>query len=87
MYQRSSRRPLTILVALSLAINVLLAVAYLEQRGRVNETARKVQRLEVSKADTNDLIRWTNRVRTCMNELAADGVDQPKKCATAEPTP
>jgi hypothetical protein len=87
MYQRSSRRPLTILVALSLAINVLLAVAYLEQRGRVNETARKVQRLEVSKADTNDLIRWTNRVQTCMNELATDGVDQPKKCATAEPTP
>jgi len=81
MYQRSSRRPLTVLVGVSLAINLLLAVAYLQLRGQVGDTEHKVRRLVVMQADTNELIRWANRMRSCMNELAAEGVGQPQKCA------
>lgn len=73
MYQRSSRRPLTILVGLSLALNAFLLVACVQLRGNLAATDRKVEQISTVKADSAELARWANRMRGCLDEMANGG--------------
>ena len=70
MYQRSSRRPLTILVGLSLALNAFLIVACVQLRGNLDATNRRVEQVSTAKADSEELTRWTNRMQGCLEDLA-----------------
>jgi len=70
MYQRSSRRPLTVLVALSLALNAFLLVACMQLRGNLAATDRKVEQMSTAKADSAELERWAIRMRGCLDEIA-----------------
>jgi hypothetical protein len=63
---------------------------YLQLRGDLDEVNRRMRRLEATKADADDLIRWRTRMRDCMDELAdqGDAVDDLKRfCVTAQPSP
>jgi hypothetical protein len=83
VYQRSSRRPLTILVGLSLALNLFLIVAFAQLRGNIDATNRRIERMSTVKVDSEELIRWTNRMSGCLDELAnaTNGSnDLPKSC-------
>ena len=73
MYQRSSRRPLTILVALSLALNAFLIVACVQLRGNLDATNRRVEQMSTAKADSEELTKWTNRLQGCLDVLANGG--------------
>lgn len=73
MYQRSSRRPLTILVGLSLALNAILIVTCLQFRGHLDATNRRVEHMNAIKADSEELNRWANRMRGCLDEIANQG--------------
>jgi len=82
MYQRSSRRPLTILVALSLALNGFLIVTCMQLRGNLDATNRKVEQNSAARADSEELIRLTNRMRGCLDEIAnGDNGDNGDKTA------
>lgn len=70
MYQRSSRRPLTILVGLSLALNGFLIVTCTQLRGNLDATNRKVEQMSTVKADSEELSRWASRMRGCLDEIA-----------------
>ena len=70
MYQRSSRRLLTILVGLSLGLNVILAIGYVQLQGNLDAANRQMERLEATKADSQDLTQWKNRVLGCLNVIA-----------------
>ena len=82
MYQRSSRRPLTILVALSLALNGFLLVACMQLRGDLAATNRKVEQLSTARADSEELARWANQMRGCLDEMA-NGDNGDKNAAEA----
>jgi hypothetical protein len=73
MYQRSSRRPLTILVALSLALNAFLIVACVQLSSSLEATNRRVERMSTTIADSEELTKWANRMRGCLDELANGG--------------
>jgi hypothetical protein len=73
MYQRSSRRPLTILVGLSLALNGFLIVTCMQLKGNLDATDRKVRQMSTAKADSEDLARWASRMRGCLYEIANGG--------------
>jgi len=84
MYQRSSRRPLTILVGLSLALNAFLLVTCMQMRSNLNAMDRRVEQMSTLKADYQDLDKWTSRLRGCLDEIAnGDNGDKsvPKACA------
>ena len=70
MYLRSSRRPLIVLVELSLAINAILAIGVLQFQGRLDTANRRIDRLHATKADSADLTRLENRMRVCLGEIA-----------------
>ena len=70
MYQRSSRRPLTILVGLSLALNGFLIVTCMQLRGNLDATNRKVEQISTAKADSEELARWANQMSGCLDEMA-----------------
>jgi len=83
MYQRSSRRPLTILVGLSLALNAFLLVTCMQMRSNLNAMDRRVEQMSTLKADYEDLDKWTNRMRGCLDEIANGGngdKNVPKVC-------
>jgi hypothetical protein len=83
VYQRSSRRPLTILVGVSLALNLFLIVAFAQLRGNIDATNRRIERMSTVKVDSEELIRWANRMRGCLDEIAnGDNGDKtvPRSC-------
>jgi len=84
MYQRSSRRPLTILVGLSLALNAFLLVTCMQMRSNLNAMDRRVEQMSTVKANSAELDRLTSRLRGCLDEIAnGDNGDKsvPKACA------
>ena len=83
MYQRSSRRPLTILVGLSLALNAFLLVTCMQMRSNLNAMDRRVEQMSTVKANSAELDRLTSRLRGCLDEIAnGDNGDKnvPKAC-------
>ena len=70
MYLRSSRRPLIVLVGVSLAINAILAIGFLQLRGHLDVTNHRIERIHATKADSQVLTKWTNRIRDCLDEIA-----------------
>jgi len=83
MYQRSSRRPLTILVGLSLALNAFLLVTCMQMRSNLDAMDRRVEQMSTVKADSKDLDKWTSRLHGCLDEIAnGDNGDKdvPKAC-------
>jgi len=83
MYQRSSRRPLTILVSVSLALNALLSVGYLQLRGQLDDAKQRIERVDEVKLEAKDLTRWVDRMRGCLDEVAngeGEAGSIPKAC-------
>jgi hypothetical protein len=83
MYQRSSRRPLTILVGLSLALNAFLLVTCMQMRSNLNAMDRRVEQMSTVKANSAELDRLSSRLRGCLDEIAnGDNGDKsvPRAC-------
>jgi hypothetical protein len=62
---------LTILVGLSLALNAFLIVTCMQLRGNLDAMDRRVEQMSTVKADSEDLNKWTSRLRGCLDEIAS----------------
>jgi hypothetical protein len=94
MYLRSSRRPLIVPVGVSLAIDAILAIGFLQLRGQLDVTNHRIERIDATKpipktsrdGRTGSAIAWTRsqtettRPGTCRDPAAA--ADAPRKRAS-----
>ena len=70
---------------MSLTINAILMIGFLQLRGQLDVVDDRIQRVVATQAESQDLMRWMNRMRDCLVEMDAPGdtlADLQKSCGS-----